>query len=461
MIGFGCPTGVIHYNKEKCFNGYTVVPPFFDTNTYLIDMEGKIVHQWPSKYFPMAAYLEPDGTLTRQGRVENPVIRYGGVTGIIEQIDWDGNVIWSFELNDDEHGVLSHNTVTLPNGNIMAKVEKMIPAEEVYAKGRISGTLEPEMVTGRVHDGLSNDIIVEIDKKTKEIIYAWSAFEHAGDNAYQKISLNNPEGNNYGRTSGCWVNFNGIDYNPKEDEFMVTSRQQSEIYIISRKTNRIVWRWGNPANYGKGRKPSFTDDGDQQLFGPHNPTFLPNGNVQVFDNGWCRPQGNRSRVLEIDRTTGKVVWQYEANRPFNFNSPFQSNAQRLPNGNVFVCATAGGQLFEVTGGKNPRVVWEFTSPWILNNQTTHFLTDSHAIPNREVCDNSAPDNNLQNFIHRSYRYGADFSGFKGKDLSKAKEINPRIQHWWEMEPWKSGFEEADKLGVENIHFVPTDGENVK
>ena len=96
MIGFGCPTGVTRYDASLCYDGFTVVPPFFDTNTYLINMEGKLVHTWPSKYCPMSAYLEPDGTLTRMGRVNDPVIRYGGITGIIEQIDWDGNVIWSY-----------------------------------------------------------------------------------------------------------------------------------------------------------------------------------------------------------------------------------------------------------------------------------------------------------------------------------------------------------------------------
>ena len=460
MIGFGCPTGVTRYDASLCYDGFTVVPPFFDTNTYLINMEGKLVHTWPSKYCPMSAYLEPDGTLTRMGRVNDPVIRYGGITGIIEQIDWDGNVIWSYEHNSEEKGVLSHNVCTMPNGNILAKVEKLVSAEEAYARGRIPGTLLPEVIDGKVHDGISNFIVIEIDKKSREIVWSWEALDHVGPNNYHTLDLNITEGSPYSyRTTGCWLNFNAMEYNPERDEFMTTIRNFGEIIIVSRKSGKIVWRWGNPANYGAGRRPGFASDGDQKLFGPHNPTFLPNGNILVHDNGWLRPTGNRSRVLEISRTTGEIVWSFEAKRATNFYSPLQSGAQRLPNGNTLVCSCAGGQIFEVTGGSDPRVIWEFTSPWIMGGKTTPFLVDEHSVIN-PACGSHFPELHLQNFVHRAYRYGKDFSGFAGHDLSHADPIDPRIQRYWEQEPWKSGYKESCRLTAHKINFVPVDGSNI-
>ena len=47
------PTETIYYNPNKAYNGYTLFTPFggglpgITTCTYLIDMEGNLVHTWP------------------------------------------------------------------------------------------------------------------------------------------------------------------------------------------------------------------------------------------------------------------------------------------------------------------------------------------------------------------------------------------------------------------------------
>lgn len=93
--------------------------------------------------------------------------------------------------------------------------------------------------------------------------------------------------------------------------------------------------------------------------------------------------GNRSRVLEVDMTTGKIVWEYAANDGNSFFSYRQGAAQKLPNGNCLVTSTQHGHLFEVTRDK--KVVWEFVSPimegpplscWTLNT----FYAPSKAYP---------------------------------------------------------------------------------
>ena len=44
------PTGVLYYEKDKCFNGYTLFTPTENNNvTYLMDMEGNVVHTWEVK----------------------------------------------------------------------------------------------------------------------------------------------------------------------------------------------------------------------------------------------------------------------------------------------------------------------------------------------------------------------------------------------------------------------------
>lgn len=443
---FGVPTGVIRYDQAFCYEGYTTVAQTFNYNTFLLNMEGEVVHTWKSKYLPgLTAMLQPDGTLVRGGRVKEPVIRFGGIGGAIQRLDWNSNVLFEFVLNDEKEGVLSHNQCVLPNGNIMAVAEQLKSPDEAYAKGRKRGTLKPLTVDGKLHEGISNRRVIEIDQNG-QIVYEWQIWDHIGTGSDEwDINWHLPA-SVYEIAANCnWLTINGIEYNPKTNEFMFTSRNMGEIYIVNKETGKLVWRWGNPSTHGLGRAPSYCDDGDQKLWGPHNATWLDNGDILVFDNGYGRPQGQRSRVLQINRESGEIVWMFEGRRPLNFHSPFQSGAQRLPNGNTLICSTACGQIFEVTGGDDPRVVWEFISPWIKDGEATPFLDDTHALV-KVGRSTSYPENYMQNFVHRAYRYGKDFPAFKDKDLSQGKPIHPGIQRYWEMEPWKSGHAEAKKRG---------------
>ena len=52
MVG---PTGVLKYNAEKSYGGYTLFSPMVNSKTtYLIDMEGNMIHKWDTKYAPGA-----------------------------------------------------------------------------------------------------------------------------------------------------------------------------------------------------------------------------------------------------------------------------------------------------------------------------------------------------------------------------------------------------------------------
>ena len=44
----------------------------------------------------------------------------------------------------------------------------------------------------------------------------------------------------------------------------------------------------------------------------------------MHDNGWMRPTGNYSRVVEIDPLTDREVWEFKAERPLNYASAYQS-----------------------------------------------------------------------------------------------------------------------------------------
>lgn len=440
----GIPTGVHRYHPDAAYNGYTLVSPYFSNDTHLINMEGEIVHTWHTNYFPgLYAELLPDGTLFRGVRIKDQAVRFAGTSGGFQRLDWDGNVLQEFFYNRPAEGkCLSHAFAHLPNGNVLALCLERKSLEEAYAKGRLPGSLPEEGVEfeGLIHTGIYPEFIMEIDRNNN-VVWEWHMWDHVGEGPDKwNINFHLPATTGY-FANVDWVHFNCVDYDPATDRILLCSRNHGEIFAVDRTSGAMVWRWGNPSTHGAGRGPSFCDDGDQKLFGPHNAHFLDNGHILVHDNGWLRPQGNRSRAVELvpgnAPDEAEIVWEYTAYRPMNYCSPFQSACQRLPNGNTLITASAGGQVFEVTGGpEHPRVVWEFIMPWVMNGQTTNFLDDSFAI--RSSRSAAIHENHMQNMTHRAYRYAPDHPALRGRDLSHARPIAPDIVRIWETEPYKSG-----------------------
>ncbi len=110
---------------------------------------------------------------------------------------------------------------------------------------------------------------------------------------------------------------------------------------------------------------------------------LPNGNITLFANGINTATNPFSRVIELDPSTHKTVWEYRAKPTYTFFSPHISGAQRLASGNTLICEGQWARLFEVT--PESEIVWEYVSPFM------------------------GPDRNgdPSNEVFRAYRYEAD------------------------------------------------------
>ena len=162
-------------NDPRAFRGYTLLNPMSKKTAYLMDMEGRVVKTWESKYNSMhAAYLLENGHLFRIAVLEGGERAFGGgpgSAGRIQEFAWDGDLVWDFEFHNDKQ-YPHHDAAKMPNGNVLMIVWDKKSKDEAIAAGR-----KPELVSNYVLP----DSIVEIKptgKTTGEVVWEWHLWDH-------------------------------------------------------------------------------------------------------------------------------------------------------------------------------------------------------------------------------------------------------------------------------------------
>ena len=120
----------------------------------------------------------------------------------------------------------------------------------------------------------------------------------------------------------------------------------NRVLLVDRGDN-IVWQYGQ---FG------VTGFGPNQLNTPVQNTYLPNGHVLITD------QGNE-RIIEVDRSTNTIVWQYGQNGvvgsgPNQLNNP--NSAELLQNGNILIADENNNRAIEVPHTTPSTIVATFT-----------------------------------------------------------------------------------------------------
>ncbi len=414
----------LQLNDPRASPGYTLIAPSNSTNTYLIDMEGRVVNSWKSDCQPgLSAYLLENGHLLRTGQVKNPPFFGGGSGGRIQEFAWDGKLVWDFTFVNDKQ-LPNHDICRLPNGNVLVNVWEKKSVEEAVAAGRRPETVGP--------GGVLSAAILEIQptgEKTGKVVWEWHVWDHliqefddkkanhADVGAHPElIDLNFGEATiaamvarpeeldklrSIGYVGGAgrkpqisqpdWLHVNSLAYDADHDQILLSTFEFSEVWVIDHGTTTaeaaghdggkygrggdLLYRWGNPRAYRAGKVK------DQRLFGQHNAQWIAKGlpgegHILVFNNGVKRTGGAYSSVDEIvppvdDRwrygyAAGKAYgpdkaeWSYSAPKRIDLYAPFISGAQRLANGDTLICSGTNGTVFEVT----PRgeTVWKYVNP---------------------------------------------------------------------------------------------------
>ncbi len=360
------PVGLSHYTPDRCFRGYTLFcNNFGGYYSYLIDMEGRICHQWHSSEGIGYGFLLPNGHLLLRTHAPQQSPGPGGAAALLE-LDWDSNVVW------EHRSPLMHlDFERLSNGNTLALQWVVLPPEvSSQVKGGFDGDGHPGKMMG--------DLVTEI-APTGEVVWKWKSWEHLN---YEEDVICPLENRNE------WTHQNALNLTTDED-LLVSFRQISTVGIVDRTSGNFRWKWG-----------------PGEISHQHHPTMLDNGRVLLFDNGSHHARGvPYSRVIEVDPTTNQIEWEYLADPPFSFFSPLISSAQRLANGNTLICEGCTGRMFEVTG--NREIVWEYINPFTQ--------------PGARAVGGGPLD--LSNTVFRAHRYGPEHLALKGKDLDPGRYGN--------------------------------------
>jgi arylsulfate sulfotransferase len=191
--------------------------------------------------------------------------------------------------------------------------------------------------------GSFEDGVVEIDPDDGSVVRDWD-FRTILDPARPRQPVNLGEED--------WLHLNGIDYDPRSGEIVVSGRDQSAVVAIDRTTGELRWILGSHQFWADRFAPFLLDPLGEPFewqWGQHAPMVHPDdpNRLLVYDNGNKRsydsplePRENYSRAVEyeIDRDamTVRQVWEYGRRYGFELYTPFIGDADYLDNGNRLV-----------------------------------------------------------------------------------------------------------------------------
>jgi hypothetical protein len=363
-------TGLI---RAATYDGYTLYAPNGSKATYLLDMTGAITHSWTHSISGgYSVYLLENTNILRVAQATNYVFGGGGAEGIVQEVDWAGNVDWQYTYSSSTY-LAHHDIEPMPNGNVLIIAwELKVSTEAVQAGLNRAAALWPDHIIEVQPSGTSGGTIV----------WQWHAWDHL-------IQDYNATKSNYGVVAdhpelldinagsgevpmggGDWMHVNAISYNPTLDQIVISSHNLDEIYVIDHSTTTaeaashsggtygkggdFLYRWGNPSNYDM--------SGTHYFNVVHCSFWVPDdcpgaGHILAFNN---REGQGTSIVVEIippsdgygnyTRTAGTAYgpstpsWTYAAS---GFYSNHLGGCQRLPNGNTLVVESTSGNIFEV------------------------------------------------------------------------------------------------------------------
>jgi hypothetical protein len=310
-------SGVIIHSSAAS-HGYNFYNSWQDSNAYLIDMRGNVLHTWSYNFRDEDwhhAELLPTGDIL-------VVLRGSGVA----KLNKDSKLLWHY-ATPAHHDLWVHDTgeVFVISGET-SRVPEIHLNLDIFADKVV--VLSPE---GRLRREFSLLKVLQ-DSAYRYLLPSLAQERFPEDVKSLDILHTNHVEVFDGSKERLWKLY-------KRGNMLVSMKHINAIAILDGDTKEILWLWG-PTN----------------LSLQHQPQVLENGNMLVFDNGT-----SESRVIEVEPQSGRIIWAYQNGEAFF--AKWGGAAQRLSNGNTLITNTTAGRAFEVT--PQGKITWEFANPKLI------------------------------------------------------------------------------------------------
>jgi Arylsulfotransferase (ASST) len=333
---------VTAYNRTLSSDGNVFMTLLKDGRfgALLVTREGKEIYRWRISYsdvWPHAAHLEyqaPDSRISIHGALLYPngdVVfnfddgNFPTGSGLVK-INKCSRVVWSLAEN-------THHSVFRDDDGYIWVTSHVFHRKDDNAFHFIKAPYHEDFVLKLSQDGKVLDRISIVETLYKSGLEGLMRFRNRWviEKNHEPLHLNNVEVLPR-RWSDKFPLF-------KAGDIMISMRNINTIAVLDKHSKLVKW-WLSGL---------FSNQ--------HDPDFLPNGHILVFDNRWHRRNAGGSRVIEVDPISRKIVWEYSGDAAHPFYTEIRGMEQPLPNGNMLVTESEAGRVFEVT--RKGKIVWEY------------------------------------------------------------------------------------------------------
>lgn len=337
--------GVVAYRAEKAQAGVTFITGFWSDGygMNLVGLDGSILHQWRVSYNAIWPESPHDETQPQDwdGQIHGALLYPNGDVvfnfrsrGTV-RIDQCGNVLWTLPIKTH------HSVFEDFEGNLW------IPAEVRIA--------EPTDRLPFLAPPFLEDLLLKVSPEG-EVLQRISVLDSIFASRDEGILFaNGLDAPSYSDVMDI-THLNDIEVlspaladrfpNLNRGDIMISLRNLDAILILDPVTETIKWSMVGP------------------YLRQHDPDFMPNGRIAVFDNRRDNADGrilHGSRILDIDPVTREVTTYYDGGSGDVFFANIMGEHQRLANGNGLITETERGRAFEVT--PQGEVVWTYINRW--------------------------------------------------------------------------------------------------
>jgi len=199
------------------------------------------------------------------------------------------------------------------------------------------------------------EIVLQEFTAAGDLIFQWRAWDHFDIRDQQQFIDITSSGFDF-------PHMNAIDIDT-DGNILLSSRNTSEVTKINRDTGDIIWRLGGVHN-----QFTYVNDPLEGTRNQHCVRMVGTNDYTIFDNGDLHsPSMSRGveYVLDTNKMTATLVWQYPAVPTSSIYSFYMGNVQRLTNGNTLINWAVGNlpKLTEVRPDGTKAFEMNWVSQW--------------------------------------------------------------------------------------------------